>query len=166
MKAIEMMEVEVDSGDNEEVENILEEYDVEMCQLDSDDDNMDYKNEVYKDIEVVDIKDMVGREDVSPPCFVHGQRERFRDISTMLAFWERQECEEKTPVQEKVVARRRRSTRLEGLVERLGLEQAGVDTKPNDILGGTVDESETYLCLSNYQPQTEIFLGGGSSLTS
>ena len=92
MKAIEMMEVEVDSGDNEEVENILEEYDVEMCQLDSDDDNMDYKNEVYKDIEV-------GREDVSPPCLVHVQRERFRDISTMLAFWERQECEEKTPVQ-------------------------------------------------------------------
>ena len=77
MKAIEMMEVEVDSGDNEEVENIFEEYDVEMCQLDSDDDNMDYKNEVYKDIEV-------GREDVSPPCFVHGQRERFRDIWTML----------------------------------------------------------------------------------
>ena len=50
-------------------------------------------------------------------------------------------------------------------MERLGLEQAGVDTKPNDILGGTMDESETYLFLSNYQPQTEIFLGG-SSLTS
>ena len=80
---------------------------------------------------------------------------------TMLAFRERQECEEKTPVQEKVVARRRRSTRLEGLVERLGLEQVGVDTKPNNILGGTVDEIEiSNLFISNYQPQTEIFLGG------
>ena len=60
--------------------------------------------------------------------------EQFMDITTMVAFWERQEDEEPTPVQERVLVRRRRSTRLEGLVGMLGLEQERVIEKRNYCL--------------------------------
>ena len=88
-------------------------------------------------------------------------QEYFGHIKTMLAFWESLEKEESTPIQEKVVVRRR-SQRLESLVGMMGMKQ---DTNlPNNTSTGGRNSN---LISTFTKPQTSVYQGWNSDqLTS
>ena len=94
------------------------------------------------------------------------KHETFTNITRMVAFWEKQEREEATPVIEKVVIKRRRSKKLEGIVKNMGLEALVVEHKPTFSDGGEASkEAMKTTSILSYniitKPQTLIYLGSG-----
>ena len=145
LKALEMMEVEDQLIENEEME---------LGELDNEE--SDHNDRVYLHHDMTTTLSTIDVIKKSPNV-----QEYFGDIKTMLAFWESLEKEESTPIQEKVVVRRR-SQRLESLVGMMGMKQ---DTNlPNNTSTGGRNSN---LISTFTKPQTSVYQGWNSDqLTS
>ena len=139
----------------EELEMEIDEIELKTLEM-MEDQMVDDDQMELEEIEELEIQETGQRESKISPSFVNGRKEHFGDVATMLDFWERLEKEEPTPIQEKVLVRRR-SARLESVVEMLGVEQDRDFEMPNYTMKG---ENNIFIKKSsNSKPQTSIYLG-------